>query len=107
MVNGSLTKEEIKVKLNKIGLNIATHAIDNLRSTDNVTVMILLIQSSHFSGEDENLDLDQYLTSMDDFISNSSQQGNPWNHNHNNPIETPTVFTRPNTMQSNKGGKLA
>ncbi len=90
-VNGMLSKEEIKVKLNKIGLNIATHAIDNLRSADNVTVMILLIQSCHFSAEDENLDLNQYVTSIEDFDSLS--------HN----IETPTVFTRPNTMQSKRG----
>lgn len=105
MVNGLLSKDEIKTKLNKIGLNIATHAIENLRSADNVTVMILLIQSNHFSAEDDNLDLDQYVTSIQEFELNNRHRDHTNFLTNSSDIETPTVFTRPNTMQSIKGGK--
>ena len=42
------SKEEIVLRLNQICLNVAVHAVNNLRSADNVTVMIIIIQVSLF-----------------------------------------------------------
>lgn len=44
---GGQNKDKIQNALNKIASQIACHAIEQLRSGDNITVMIVLIQSNN------------------------------------------------------------
>jgi len=91
---GGQNKDKIQNALNKIASQIACHAIEQLRSGDNITVMIVLIQSNNILWNPKEV---EELASNK--ITNNTNNNNTSNNTSSNGQLKPT-YSRPVSSSS-------